>query len=401
MAVFYYRGKNLAGEIMYGFHETQNVEDVIQLLKKKGFFPITIRKAPFYSMFYFIRDITLKKRYKELAFFCRQMSSMLEAGMPVMECLSVLCQQSLHPGLARALRRLINDLNKGFTLSEAFKNQPGIFPEILIYAIETGEVAGKLEDILKKLATHFETMAKYRERLKTSMTYPIILSLISIIVYYFIANTLLPLYSNMFNQAGLSLPLLTRIFIAITINSKRFAIFLLFVFVLFLLLYYKLKQDPEKVFLIDKFLLSFPVLGLLQKNSIAAHFCRIAGILVSSGISVVKTIEVIENTMNNQVFKKDLQKALENLKMGKTLADSLETSNFPIFMLRMMQMGVESGKLEEILFKIADFYDSETEVLQIRLLSLIEPIAILLLSLIIGFAVVATILPMFKMYSVF
>lgn len=401
MAVYYYRGKNLTGEILQGVYETQCATDIVELLRKKGFYPVTIRRNPFYSFLYFLGEISLNKRYNELAFFCRQMSGMLETGMPVMECLSVLCQQSSHAGLARTLRRLMRDLNKGFTLSEAFKNQPGIFPEILIYAVETGEMAGKLEDILKKLAVYFETIAKYRQRFKTSMIYPAILGLISIAVYYLLSYTLMPLYSNMFAQAGIYLPVPTQIFIAITVNSKGLSISLTLIVISILLIQYRFKQNSEKAYKIDKFLLTIPVLGLLIKNNNAANFCRILGILLSSGIPLIKAIELAEKNMSNYVFKLDLRVARENIKKGETLASSLKTSSFPIFMLRMLQTGIESGRLDEILFKTADFYDNEVNALQQRVLALVEPLAILLMSIIIGFAVISAVLPMFRMYTTF
>ncbi|TYP51613.1 type II secretion system F family protein [Thermosediminibacter litoriperuensis] len=401
MAVFYYRGINFAGEVIQGIHEAQNAKDVADLLKNKGFFPVTIRKDPLYTLFFLYRDFILKKGYRELAVFCRQLAGMVEVGMPVVECLSVLCQQNSHAGLTRALRRVIRDLKRGFTLSEAFRNQPGIFPEILIYTVETGEIAGCLEDILKKLAVHFETMAKYRERLKTSMTYPAILGVVALAVFYFTANNILPVYSHMFEQSGIYLPVITRIFMAVSTNIGRYVLYSLPAFFLLLLGHYKLKRDPEKAYAIDKFRLSMPVLGPLQKKSTSAMLCRVLAILISSGIPLVKAIEVAENTQNNQVFKRDLQRARENLRMGKNLADSLRGSSFPPLMLRMLQVGIESGKLEEMLFKTADFYDNEVEILQIRFLSLAEPVALTLMSLIIGFSVISIVLPMFNMYSLF
>ncbi|KXG78183.1 Type II secretion system protein F [Fervidicola ferrireducens] len=401
MAVYYYRGKNLKGEILHGVYETQSETDIVELLRKNGFYPVTIKKHPFYSFLYFLGEISLNKKYNELAFFCRQMSGMLEVGMPVMDCLAVLCQQSSHPGLARTFKKMMRDLNRGFTLSEAFKNQPGIFPDILVYAVETGEISGKLEDILKKLAVYFETIAKYRQRFKTSMIYPAFLGLISIAVYYFLSYTLMPLYSNMFAQAGIYLPVPTQIFIAITVNSKGLAISLTLIIISILLIQHRFRQNSKKAYKIDKFLLNMPVLGLLIKNNNAANFCRILGILLSSGIPLIKAIELAEKNMSNYVFKLDLRVARENIKKGETLASSLKTSSFPIFMLRMLQTGIESGRLDEILFKTADFYDNEVNALQQRVLALVEPLAILLMSIIIGFTVISAVLPMFRMYTTF
>lgn len=401
MAVFYYRGINFDGEVIQGIHEAQNMQDVANLLKNKGFFPVRIRKEPLYTLFFLYRDFMLKRGFRELAVFCRQMASMLESGIPVIECLSVMCQQNSHPGLTRALRRVIRDLKRGFTLSEAFRNQPGIFPEILIYTVETGEIAGCLEDILKKLAVHFETMAKYRERLKTSMTYPAILGAVALVVFYYTSNNILPVYSNMFEESGVYLPVITRIFMSVSTNMGRYVLYSLSAFFLLLLGLYKLKRDPEKAYAIDKFWLSTPVLGPLQKKSTSAILCRVLAILISCGIPLVKAIEIVESAQKNQVFKRDLQVALENLRIGKNLAVSLRDSSFPPLMLKMLQVGIESGKLEEMLFKTADFYDSEVEDMQSRLLSIAGPAALILMSLIIGFAVISIVLPMFNIYSSF
>jgi type IV pilus assembly protein PilC len=143
------------------------------------------------------------------------------------------------------------------------------------------------------------------------------------------------------------------------------------------------------------------VLGLLIKNNNAANFCRILAILLSSGIPLIKALELAEKNMSSYVFKMDLRVAIENIKKGETLASSLKTSSFPIFMLRMLQTGIESGRLDEILFKTADFYDNEVNALQQRVLALVEPLAILLMSIIIGFAVISAVLPMFRMYTTF
>ncbi|SHM52062.1 type IV pilus assembly protein PilC [Caldanaerovirga acetigignens] len=401
MAVYYYRGKNLKGEILDGVYEAQSETDIVELLRKNGFYPIAIKKHPFYSFLYFLGGISLNKKYNELAFLCRQISGMLETGMPVIDCLAVLCQQSSHPGLARTLKKMMRDLNRGFTLSEAFKNQPGIFPDILVYAVETGEVSGKLEDVLKKLAVYFDTIAKYQQRFKTSMIYPTILGLISIAVCYFLSSTLIPLYSNMFEQAGIYLPLPTQIFIAIAVNSKGLAIILSLVVILILVIHQNYRKNLKLAYKVDIFLLNIPLLGLLIKNHNASNFCSILGILLSSGIPLIKAMEIAENHTNNCVFKLELQLARENIKKGETLANSLRTSSYPIFMLKMLQTGAESGKLDEILFKTAEYYDNEVNALQQRVLALAEPLAILIMSVIIGFAVISAVLPMFHMYTIF
>lgn len=401
MAVYYYLGKNFKGEILRGIYESQEETEIVELLKKKGFYPIAVRKHPFYSFLYILGDIPFDKKYEELAFFCRQMAGMLQVGMPVVDCLSLLCNQFSRASLVKTLKKVIKDLNRGFTLSEAFKNQPAIFPDILVYAVETGEISGRLEEILKKLAVYFETIAKYRQRYKSSLVYPAFLGLVSLAVYYFLSNTLMPLYTDMFEQAGIHLPLPTRIFIAVAANFNKLALLMIFVFISILGLRHWLMQDPKIAYKVDKFLLNLPILGLLIKHNNTANFCKILAILLSSGIPLIKAIELAQKNMSNAVFKRDLQLAKENMEKGEALVNSLRSSAFPTFMLRMLQLGIESGKLEEMLFKIADFYDEEISTLQQRILALIEPLAILFMSIVIGFAVISAVLPMFRLYTVF
>ncbi len=401
MALFYYKGKSLAGDTIQGIYEAENSSEVAEMLKRNGYFPAVIKEEHKKSLLRSLWDNIFKVGLKDMAVFCRQFATMVEAGIPVIECLATLEEQTTSSRLKRTIKSMVRDIRRGFTIAESCRNYPEVFPEMLVYMLEAGEITGHLDEVLKKMAAHFENLSKQREKIKSAMNYPIILSAVAFLVVSFLVTNVLPIFADLFRQSGAELPPLTRLLLTISANIGKIFIYFL-VFLAFIILMYRgYRAKPEGAYKIDYIKLSVPIFGPLQKKIVAANFCRILAILISSGIPLLRSLEVAERALGNHVFKRTLEKARGNLRNGRGFAEALGSDVFPLMMVKMIRVGEEAGSLEEMLYKAAAFYETEIEIAQERLLSLIEPAMIIVMALIIGFIVVSIVIPMFSIYNLY
>lgn len=399
MDTFYYKGVSFQGDVVEGFFDCNDKSDVADMLKKKGYIPVRIKKRKNKSLVDSLRLLTSRIGYKDFAVFCRQFAIMLEAGIPVIECLSIISQQAPNPVFKKTLEKMVYDLKRGLTLAEAFKNESNIFPEILISMVEAGEVSGRLDEVLKKLSVYFENLSKQREKIKNSLTYPIVLSIVAFFVVVFLMNSVIPTFVSLFSEAKAELPFTTRVLLLISQKFNTILIIILLFVILVIALYYKLMENPQIAYKVDYFKLNIPVIGRFLRKGITANFANTLAILIASGIPILKSLEVVERVIQNRVFKKDLEKAREDLRKGKSLYEALEKSELPMMLLKMIGVGEEAGALEDMLSKTAGFFENEMEFERERLLSLIEPIMIVSLALVVGFIVVAIVMPIFTIYS--
>lgn len=399
MLNFYYKGISPQGEIIEGFFECSEKSEVAEMLKKKGYIPVRIEKRKNKSLMDTLRLFTSRIGYKDFAVFCRQFAIMLEAGIPLIDCLNIISQQTANPVFKKTLEKMVYDLKRGLTLAEAFKNQSNIFPEILVNMIEAGEVSGRLDDVLKKISVYFENLSKQTEKVKNSLTYPVVLSIVAFLVVVFLMNSVIPTFINLFAEAKAELPLTTRWLLMISQKFNIILSIMLLITILLIITYYKLMENPQIAIKLDYFKLNIPLIGRFIKKGITANFANTLAILIASGIPILKSLEVAQRVIQNRVFKKDLEKAREDLRKGKSLYEALENSELPVMLIKMIGVGEEAGALEEMLTKTAGFFENEMEFERERLLSLIEPVMIVSLALVVGFIVVAVVMPIFTIYN--
>ncbi|MGB9814083.1 MAG: type II secretion system F family protein [Thermovenabulum sp.] len=399
MDTFYYKGVSFQGDVVEGFFDCNDKSDVADMLKKKGYIPVRIEKRKNKSLVDSLRLLTSRIGYKDFAVFCRQFAIMLEAGIPVIECLSIISQQTPNPVFKKTLEKMVYDLKRGLTLAEAFKNESNIFPEILISMVEAGEVSGRLDEVLKKLSVYFENLSKQREKIKNSLTYPIVLSIVAFFVVVFLMNSVIPTFVSLFSEAKAELPFTTRVLLLISQKFNTILIIILLFVILVIALYYKLMENPQIAYKMDYYKLNLPIIGRFIRKGLTANFASTLAILIASGIPILKSLEVVERVIQNRVFEKDLEKAREDLRKGKSLYEALERSELPMMLKKMIGVGEEAGALEDMLSRTAGFFENEMEFERERLLSLIEPIMIVSLALIVGFIVVAIVMPIFTIYS--
>lgn len=399
MVKFYYKGKNLQGKIITGFYEAENKSDVAFALKQRGFFPYFIEPNTRYNLTLFFKNLLYNTRATDLAIFCRQFAALLDSGIPIIIIFSILQKQSSGGYLSGAIKDIAEELKRGLSISSGFKKHPEVFSDLFVYMIEIGEYSGNLSEVLTKLADYYERMSYQNERIKTAMIYPTILCVTSILAVSILINKVVPAFANMFYESGVQLPLLTRFFINFVYDIKKYCLFL--IAIMFALIYgcYCFKRTKSGAIRVDKLILNLPTIGGLQKKIISANICATLSILVSSGIPLIKALEICKSCLSNRVYKNAMENAKYGLKKGQDLHKVLDPQLFPAIMIRMIGIGEETGNLENLLKKTTSIFEREVQVIQEKLVALIEPSMIIFLAIIIGFIVISIVLPMFEIYS--
>ncbi|WMM26945.1 type II secretion system F family protein [Tissierella sp. MB52-C2] len=396
--IYKYKAVSQTGETIEGFFEGEEESDVLAMIKGNNYIPISIE-----------RDIesdakidlfSKKVKKKDLAVFCRQFYTMLDAGIGIVKCLEILEKQSQNKALIKALSGVYESVQKGFTLSESMRKHKKVFPGLLINMVQAGEVSGNLDTIMERMAVHFEKENKLENKIKSAMIYPIILSIVSIGVVIFLLIAVMPTFIGMFESSGQALPLPTQILLNISNWLTEFWYLFLggvILAVAGLILY---KETPSGRITLDTIKLKIPVVKDTNVKIITSRFTRTLSTLMSSGIPLLESIEVVGRVVGNKVVENRLEKSMEDIRKGATLSNAVsETRIFPPMVDSMIKVGEESGALDDILYKTADFYDDEVEVALQRLTTLMEPIMLIVMALIIGFIVIAMAIPMFDMVN--
>jgi len=401
LALFYYEGKNFEGEKISGIFEAENKFSVAKKIRNKGFIPVKIKKIKTNSFSYIITVFFNKINPIDLAVLCEQFSVMLNAGVNILESLTSIAKQTQNRKIRDTLIDITWRIKCGYTLTEACRNHPYAFSEVFINMVEAGELSGNLGDVFKVLSVYYSDIARQNEKIKSAMTYPCILGVTSLIVVKFLTTKVLPVYINMFSSAGVQLPKATKMLMFLSSNIAK--LFIATVMVLFILLSIMLKymESDEIVYQIDRLKLSIPFLGILTKKTASSKVARVLYILVSSGIPLLKALEVAGNTVKNRVIKKEILNMRIGLKRGKNLSELMTGKIFPPMMVKLIAIGEESGALEEMFGKAASFCENEVNFLQERWIALIEPVIIIMLTIIISFIVISILMPMFEIYNLF
>jgi type IV pilus assembly protein PilC len=398
MPKFKYRAMNDAGERIEGTYEAASKDIVMDMISTNNYYPLKIEelnegtKLDFSSM--------LKVKTKDIAIFCRQFYTMLDAGLSINGALHILAEQITNKKLKAALAKVEEEVRKGATLSEAMKEQKQIFPELLVNMVETGEVSGNLDSIMLRMSNHYEKENKINNKVKNAMIYPIVLVIVAIAVISLILVFVMPTFVEMFTSSGVQLPMSTKILLGLSTGLRNNYILILIsiVIIIFLLRYY-LKTDSGQLF-INKLKLSFPIVKKLNEKIIVSRFTRTLATMLASGIPLVQGLQVVSAVVGNKIVQQALEKSREKVMMGEGLADPIsETGLFPPMLSSMIKIGEESGALDDILNKTADFYDEELETAISAFTAILEPIMIVIMGALVGFLMISILQPMFTMYN--
>lgn len=397
--IYKYKAISQTGEIVEGFFEGNDKSDVLIMLKGNNYLPVTVEKdvgaeAAQVDLF------SPKVKKKDLAVFCRQFYTMLDAGIGIVKCIDILEKQTENKTLVKSLGSLHEDVQKGFTLSQAMNKHSKVFPSLLINMMEAGEVSGNLDTIMERMAVHFEKENKLENKIKSALIYPMALAVISIAVVIFLLVAVMPTFIGMFESSGQALPKPTQALLIISNSLTKFwYIYIIVTTVLvFGLITFK-KTNTGKLFL-DTLKLKIPVVKDTNIKIITARFTRTMSTLMSSGMPLLEGIDVVGKVVGNKVVQDRLEKTVEDVRKGISLSRAIyEVGVFPPMVDSMIKIGEESGALDDILYKTADFYDDEVEVALQKITALMEPLMLVVMAIVVGFIVIAMALPMFDMVN--
>ena len=396
--IYKYKAISQNGEVIEGFFEGENESDVIAMLKSNNYMPINIEKDVVAEARVDLFAQKVKK--KDLAVFCRQFYTMLDAGVGIVKSLEILEKQSENKTLVKAIGTLHEDVQKGFSLSEGMKKHKKIFPLLLINMVEAGEVSGNLDTIMERMAIHFEKENKLEQKIKSALMYPIILSIVSIAVIIFLLVAVMPTFISMFEGSGKALPGPTQLLLNISNWLTEYWYLFIGGVILAIVASYIFKQTPKGTFFFDSLKIKLPLIRTTNIKIVTARFTRTLSTLIASGIPLIQSIEVVGRVVGNRIIHDKLETATENIRKGITLSRAVQDLGlFPPMVDSMIKVGEESGSLDDILFKTADFYDDEVEVTLQRMTTLMEPIMLVIMALVIGFIVAAMAMPMFELMN--
>lgn len=395
---FVYRAVTDSGEILEGIYEANSEQEVLAMLRNNEYMPVSIEhkveEKPVSS--YFTKKVTKK----DVAVYCRQFYTMLNAGVTIVKCLAILEAQTENKLMRNATKTTFDDVQKGMTLSEAMRKHERVYPSLLVNMVEAGEVSGSLDVIMERMAIHYEKENKIENKIKGAMIYPIVLGVVSIAVVVFLLVAVMPTFIGMFESSGVELPAPTKILLNISNSLKnQWYIYLAFIIILILGIGYFGRQESGRLF-IDSLKLRIPVVKDTNIKVATSRFTRTLSTLLSSGIPLLQGLDVVAKILNNKFLSIKLENAKEEVRKGVPLSRTIKAIKvFPPMVDSMIKIGEESGSLDEILNKSADFYDEEVEVAIQKMTEMLQPILIVIMALIVGFIVIAMALPMFDMVN--
>ncbi len=398
MPVFDYTAKNATtGQILKGQYDAPNRDEVIGHLRKNRLILVSLREAP--------KSITFKMPGKgigtrDIVIFTRQFATMINSGLPLVQSLNILAQQTENPKLKDVTRAVVFDVEAGNTLADAFGKHPSAFPQLYVNMVAAGEAGGILDTILLRLATFLEKNDKLIRKVKSAMIYPAVIFSVAIMAIVILLVFVIPVFQEMFASVGSDLPLPTRIVIGMSDFLQSFWWALIAFAIIGGYAFRKFNETSAGKRRVDATLLQLPVLGDVLRKSAVARFTRTLGTLISSGVSILDGLEITAKTAGNTIIQDAIMQSRASIAGGDTIAAPLEKSGvFPPMVISMIAVGEQTGGLDEMLSKIADFYDDEVDVAVGGLLSLMEPMMILFLGVIVGGMIVAMYLPIFGMMN--
>lgn len=396
MPTFAYSARSLNGEILNGEIELPTREEVVGYLVRQRLRPISVNtKAREFEI-----TIGTGIKTREVVIFTRQFATMINSGLPLVQSLTILAEQTENKRFSKIIGQILQDIQAGQTLADSLRQHPKVFTELYVNMVAAGEAGGILDVILNRLAVFLEKNDALARKIKGAMVYPAVMLVVVIACTTILLWKVVPVFAAMFTGAGLDLPAPTRVVLALS-NFLQHYMWLLVLAIIAAVFgirqYYKTENGKLQL---DRLLLRFPVIGNLLRKSAVSRFTRTLGTLVSSGVSILDGLQITARTAGNRVVHDAVMKSRASISAGATISDPLKESGvFPPMVVQMINVGEQTGGLDEMLTKIADFYDDEVDAAVSALTSILEPIMIVVMGVVIGGIVVAMYLPMFDMIN--
>ena len=397
MAKFVYSARPaIGGDIQTGELEVKSKDEVLAFLHRQKMIPVSVREKEAGINIQFGTGISTR----DIVIFTRQFATMINSGLPLVQSLDILAEQSENQHLRKVIQDVLYDVESGNTLADAMGRHPKVFTDLFVNMVAAGEAGGILDTILLRLATFLEKNDALVRKIKGAMIYPSVIFTVAGLAVVILLIFVIPTFQNMFDSAGIPLPFMTQLVINMSAFLQAFwwacGIGVIAVFFLIRQIY---ATDGGQLF-IDRILLNMPILGDLQRKAAVARFTRTLGTLVSSGVSILEGLEITAKTAGNRVIHDAVMGSRASIAGGETIAGPLKESGvFPPMVVQMINVGEQTGGLDEMLTKIADFYDEEVDAAVEALLAAMEPIMIVVLGVIVGGMIVAMYLPIFDMIN--
>lgn len=389
MPLFEYKAINQTGESISGRYNAKNRNEIMQMLRNKNYHPVLIKEVNQGTDISSL-GILNKVKIKDIAVFARQFYAMLNAGVTIIQCLDILRQQTEKQRFREVIEKVYESVQKGTTLSEAMREHLSVFPELFVNMVEAGEASGNLDTIMDRMAFHYEKETKIQNKIRAAMGYPIVLAIVSVVVVVFMLVAILPTFLSMFEGSGVDLPGPTLFLLGVS-NAFRqhWYIIILIVLVLAYLIHkYINTENGRRKF--DELKLKIPVVKNTVIKVSTSRFTRTLSTLLASGIPLLPAMDIVSKIVGNRVIADGILSVKEDLRKGYDLAGPIHRLNiFPPMVDSMIRIGEESGSLDDVLSRTADFYDEEVDVAIQKMTSMLEPIMIIVMAAVIGFFVIA------------
>jgi type IV pilus assembly protein PilC len=396
MPTFAYSARSASGELLSGEIDLPTRDEVVGYLVRQRLRPVSVNTKA--------RDINITFgtgiKTREVVIFTRQFATMINSGLPLVQSLTILAEQTENKIFQKIIVQVLQDIQAGQTLADSMRKHPKVFTELYVNMVAAGEAGGILDIILMRLATFLEKNDALVRKIKGAMTYPAVMLFVVIMATTILLWKVVPVFASIFTSAGMELPMPTRVVLAVSNFLQGYIFYMVAAIVaaVFLLRRYYKTEGGQLV--IDRLMLRAPVLGPLLRKSAVSRFTRTLGTLVSSGVSILEGLQITARTSGNRVIHDAVMASRASIAGGATISEPLKASGvFPPMVVQMINVGEQTGGLDDMLQKIADFYDDEVDTAVTALTSILEPIMIVVMGVVIGGMVVAMYMPMFDMIS--
>jgi type IV pilus assembly protein PilC len=397
MPNYVWKGRNRAGLVQEGVLAADTKDLALATLRRQNIVVTGIRERG--------KEISLTKVGRKvppkiLAVFTRQFSVMIDAGLPLVQCLEILALQQEHKNFQKILLQVRQDVEAGSTLADAMRRHPKAFDNLYVNMIAAGEAGGILDTILQRLSVYIEKAVKLRQQVRAALIYPVAVIVIAAIVVAVILLKVIPTFAALFTSLGAELPFPTRVVIASSNFLARYFIFFVIGIAAFVFFFRRYYQTYRGRRVVDGAMLKLPIIGMILRKIAVARFCRTLATLTSSGVPILESLDITARTSGNAIVEDAILEVRRSVEGGKTIVEPLKDSNvFPNMVVQMIGVGEQTGALDAMLNKIADFYEDEVDAAVAGLVKLLEPVMIFILGVIIGGIVIAMYLPMFTLIN--
>ncbi|HXZ31936.1 MAG TPA: type II secretion system F family protein [Terriglobales bacterium] len=398
MPVFTFSGKSESGEKVSGERAAVNKQALAMQLRRERITPGAIReKGKEFAMPTFGSG---KVKVKEIAVFFRQFSVMIDAGLPLVQCLEILAANQENQSFQKTLTGVRTTVEGGSTLANAMRQYPKVFDDLTTNMIEAGETGGILDIILQRLALYVEKAVKLKAAVKSALIYPVSVVTLAFLIVGALLKWVVPIFANLFAGLNVSLPLPTRIVIGLSAFIGQFWWFFIIGIGALIFGLRQMRKNPQAAYYMDYALLTMPIIGILLRKIAVARFTRTLGTLITSGVPILEGLAITARTSGNKVLEEALMKVRKAIEEGRTIVDPLRESGvFPNMVTQMIGVGEATGAMDSMLQKIADFYEDEVDSATKDMLAMLEPIIIGLLGIMIGGIVISLYMPLFSMIA--